>query len=207
MGEFVYESLQKELILRPSYRCPWTVGYVCFPAVIIKELVCGAIGKLMKASDGLLITRIRRFNPNNAGMKRGRHAVRSQRAAEPGYSHGAVSTVLHRFLTAPDHLYGTSHLLRDDNRQPDVVVGTTAAEAASQKTIVEVYVLFRNAGQLGYLRHCFFRILRSYPHFCTISGDMSGTVHRLHHGVIHIRQFVYGFHDLSGAVDNSFGVS
>ena len=114
--------------------------------------------------------------------------------------------MLHRLFTAPDHLYRTSQLLGNDDRLTDIIVFPSPAETASQKAIVEIDVLHGNARQLGCFRDGPFRILCSDPQVHAIRRNVSGAVHRLHHGMIQIRDFVHGLHDLRGVPQRCLGV-
>src|SRR5262249_13024285 len=55
MRQLVDKGLQEEFVLRPSHRCPGATWDMRLLEVIIEELVCRPVGKLVQAPDGLLI--------------------------------------------------------------------------------------------------------------------------------------------------------
>src|SRR5882672_2670318 len=68
------------------------------PQMIVEQLIRHLVGKLMQASDGLLITRIVFINTDDASSPCERLSVRSEGSAEPRHTHRTIVSVPHRFL-------------------------------------------------------------------------------------------------------------
>src|SRR5439155_12222310 len=102
MGQFVHETLQIKLVLRPAHRGPNAGGNMRLPEVKVDQLICHRIWNLMQTSNGLRSICRRILVDSDDAVDPGHGvAVRAKARAEPGYAHGAIIAVPRRFFAAP----------------------------------------------------------------------------------------------------------
>src|SRR5437667_7687663 len=146
MGQFIHETIQIKLVLRPAHRSPNSGRNMRLPQVKVDELIRHGIGNLMQASNGLRSIRGRILvDPDDAVDPGYGVAVRAQARAESSHAHGTIVAVARRFFAAPHNFHGTIQLFGDGYGLPDIVVLIATAKSAANKTVVDVNVLLRNS--------------------------------------------------------------
>src|ERR1700692_2459199 len=136
-----------------------------------------------------------------------RRAARVEPGRQPVVIVGTVEVVLNVFLATPHNLHRSAHVTRDLYREERAVMLESPAEAAADEMVVDLYRVFRRAGEGAETVWCPRRHLRADPDIAGVFRVVHGAVHRLHRGVGKERQLVNGIKSLRRAGERPLGVA